>query len=119
MVVLAIAVVAPLIAAVIPKISMPAIVIEFVLGVVVGPDVLGWVMIDEPLDVLSLLALGFLLFIAGTEVELSHLRGSLLRKAGAAYAVSLAIAFAVAMLLGAADIVLTPSLIAIILSATG
>jgi Kef-type K+ transport system membrane component KefB len=119
MIVAAIAVVAPLLAAAIPKISVPAIVIEFALGVVVGPDVLGWVKIDEPLDVLSLLALGFLLFVAGTEVEVSRLRGLLLRKAVAGYVISIAIAFAVAMLLGAADIVLTPSLIAIILSATG
>ena len=64
----AIAVAAPLIAAVIPKVKVPGIVIEFVLGVVVGPDVLGWVKIDEPLDVLSLLALGFLLFILAFQV---------------------------------------------------
>ena len=68
---------------------------------------------------LGLLALGFLLFVAGTEVEVSTLRGPLLRRAGLAYLLGLAIAFALASLLGAADIVLTPTLIAIILSATG
>jgi Kef-type K+ transport system membrane component KefB len=119
MVVLAIAVVAPLVAAAIPKVKVPGIVIEFTLGVVVGPDVLGWVTIDEPLDVLSLLALGFLLFIAGTEVEVSSLRGTLLKKAVAGYAIGLVLAFAIALLLGAADVVMTPSLIAVILSATG
>src|SRR3954468_3238016 len=115
----AIAVVAPLVAAAIPKVKVPGIVIEFALGVVVGPDVLGWVNIDESLDVLSLLALGFLLFIAGTEVEVSSLRGLVLRKAIASYVIGLALAFAVASILGAADVVLTPSLIAVILSATG
>ena len=119
MVVLAIAVLAPLIAAAIPKIVIPGIVIEFVLGVAVGPDVLNWVRIDEPLDVLSLLALGFLLLIAGTEVEISLLRGSLLKKAIGGYAIGLAIAFALALVLGAADVVRTPSLVAVILSATG
>jgi Kef-type K+ transport system membrane component KefB len=117
--VLAIAVVSPLIATAIPKLRIPSIVIEFVLGVIVGPDVLGWVNIDEPLDVLALLALGFLLFVAGTEVEVSTLRGPLLRRATVAYLLGLAIAFGLASLLGAADIVLTPSLVAIILSATG
>jgi Kef-type K+ transport system membrane component KefB len=117
--VLAIAVVGPLIATAIPKVRIPSIVIEFVLGVIVGPDVLGWLKIDEPLDVLGLLALGFLLFVAGTEVEVSTLRGPLLRRAGLAYLLGLAIAFGLASLLGAADIVLTPSLLAIILSATG
>jgi Kef-type K+ transport system membrane component KefB len=117
--VLAIAVAGPLIATAIPKVRIPSIVIEFVLGVIVGPDVLGWLKIDEPLDVLGLLALGFLLFVAGTEVEVSTLRGPLLRRAGVAYLLGLGIAFGLASILGAADIVLTPSLIAIILSATG
>jgi Kef-type K+ transport system membrane component KefB len=117
--VLAIAVVSPLIATAIPKLRIPSIVMEFVLGVIVGPDVLGWVNIDQPLDVLALLALGFLLFVAGTEVEVSTLRGPLLRRATVAYLLGLAIAFGLSSLLGAADIVLTPSLVAIILSATG
>jgi Kef-type K+ transport system membrane component KefB len=117
--VLVIAFVSPLIAAVIPKVRVPTIVLEFVLGVVVGPDVLGWIKVDNPLDVLSVLALSFLLFTAGTEVELSSLRGAVLGKAAAAYAVSFAIAAAVAVLLGAADIIMTPAFIAIILSATG
>jgi Kef-type K+ transport system membrane component KefB len=117
--VLVIAFVSPLIAAVIPKVRVPTIVLEFVLGVIVGPDVLGWIKVDNPLDVLSVLALSFLLFTAGTEVELSSLRGALLGKAAASYVVSLAIAVAVAVLLGAADIVMTPAFIAIILSATG
>jgi Kef-type K+ transport system membrane component KefB len=119
MVVLAVAVAAPFLAAAIPKITIPGIVIEFVLGVIIGPDVLGWVSIDEPLDVLSLLALGFLLLIAGTEVETSLLRGALLGKAVVGYLIGLAIAFAFGLLLGTADIVLTPALIAVILSATG
>jgi Kef-type K+ transport system membrane component KefB len=119
MAVLAIAVAAPLLVAAVPKLRAPTIVVEFLFGVIVGPDVLGWVRIDEPLNVLSLLALGFLLFIAGSEVNVSSLRGKLLRKAVGSYGLSLAIAFAAATLLGAADIVLTPSLIAVILSATG
>ena len=119
MAVLAVAVVAPLIAAAIPKVKVPGIVIEFGLGVIVGPDVLGWVKIDEPLDVLSLLALGFLLFIAGTEVEVSSLRGPLLTKAVGGYLIGLVLALVIAAGLGAADVVLTPSLIAVILSATG
>ena len=119
MAVLAIAVIAPLVAAAIPKVKVPGIVIEFALGVIVGPDVLGWVTIDEPLDVLSLLALGFLLFIAGTEVEVSSLRGPLLTKAIGGYVIGLVLALVIAAGLGAADIVLTPSLIAVILSATG
>src|SRR3954453_2928042 len=108
MIVAAVAAVAPLLAAAIPKISVPAIVIEFALGVIVGPDVLGWVKIDEPLAVLSLLALGFLLFLPGAEGEVELVRETPLTKAIVGYVVGLAIAFAVAFVLGAADVVLTP-----------
>ena len=47
------------------------------------------------------------------------MRGTLLTKSILGYAIGLAIAFALSLALGAADVVLTPSLIAIILSATG
>lgn len=117
--VVAVAFVAPLLAMAIPRVRVPTIVMEFGLGVLIGPDVLGWVKIDEPLEVLSLLALGFLLFTAGTEVELHALRGPLLLRALGAYAVSFAIALGIGEVLGALGIVLTPSLIAVILSATG
>ena len=52
-------------------------------------------------------------------MELSSLRGAVLGRAAVAYAVSFAIAAVVGTLLGAADIVMTPAFIAIILSATG
>jgi Kef-type K+ transport system membrane component KefB len=114
-----IAFVAPILATLIPKIRVPTIVLEFALGVIVGPDVLGWIKVDAPLEVLSVLALSFLLFTAGTEVELTSLRGALLGLAVAAYGLSLAIAAVVGTLLGAADIIQTPAFIAIVLSATG
>jgi len=117
--VLVIAFVSPIISAVIPVVRVPTIVIEFVLAVIVGPDVLGWIKVDNPLDVLSVLALAFLLFTAGTEVELSSLRGALLGRAAVGYAFSLAIAGVVSVLLHQADIVMTPAFIAIVLSATG
>ena len=117
--VLAIAFVAPVIATFIPRIRVPTIVLEFLLGVIFGPDVLGWIEVDAPLEVMSVLALSFLLFTAGTEVELRSLKRAVVVRAMAAFAVSLAIASAAAAVLGAADVVMTPSLVAIILSATG
>src|SRR5262245_20411308 len=117
--VLVIAFISPIISAVIPVVRVPTIVIEFVLAVIVGPDVLGWIKVDNPLDVLSVLALAFLLFTAGTEVELSSLRGALLGRAAVGYVISFAIAGVVGVLLHEADIVMTPAFIAIVLSATG
>ncbi len=47
----------------------------------VGPSGLGWVTSDLPVQVLSLVGLAFLLFLAGLDVELGRLRGRLLRLA--------------------------------------
>ena len=55
--------------------SCPAVVLELVLGIVIGPAVLGWVEVDDPVEVLSLIGLAILLFLAGLEIEFDMLRG--------------------------------------------
>ena len=52
----------------------------------VGLSGLGWVTSDLPVQVLSLVGLAFLLFLAGLDVELGRLRGRLLRLAGPGFA---------------------------------
>jgi Kef-type K+ transport system membrane component KefB len=80
--------------------------------------VLDWVQVDLPLQVLSLLGLAFLLFLAGLEIDVGHLRGKLLSLVSVGFAVSFAIALAVSVGLGAVGLVDTPLLVAIILTAT-
>ena len=63
--------------------------LEIVIGIVIGPAVLGWVEVDEPVEVLALVGLAFLLFLAGLEIDLAALRGALLRAASLGFAVSL------------------------------
>lgn len=46
LVVCVIALVAPLALGFVPRVRMPAVVLEIVVGVVVGPSVLGWVEAD-------------------------------------------------------------------------
>jgi Kef-type K+ transport system membrane component KefB len=117
--VLVVAVTAPLLSAAIPRVAIPSIVVEFVLGVAIGPAGLGWVRVDASLDVLSLMALGFLLFTAGTEVELATLRGPLLVRALVAYGLSLLLGAVAGVVLHQAHVILTPAFVAIVLSATG
>jgi Kef-type K+ transport system membrane component KefB len=62
-----------------PALRLPAIVLELVLGIVLGPAVLGWVHADEPVAVMSLIGLSVLLFLAGLEIEFDKLRGRVLR----------------------------------------
>lgn len=68
-----IAVAAPVLAASVQRARVPDVVIEIVAGIVVGPSVLGWVKIDQPVGLVALLGLAFLLFLAGLEVDLKVL----------------------------------------------
>jgi Kef-type K+ transport system membrane component KefB len=99
-------------------VRLPSVVLEIVAGIVVGPSVLGIVEVDEPIEVLSVIGLAFLLFLAGLEVELDRLRGATLRLPAIGFVLSFAIAVVVALGLAAADLVETPLLVAIILCAT-
>ncbi|MEO8092854.1 MAG: cation:proton antiporter [bacterium] len=109
---------APLILALAPRLRLPAVVLEIVLGIVLGPAVLGWVEVDEPVEVLSLLGLAFLLFLAGLEIDLAALKGRLLRQASQGFLISLVLALGCALALCAAGIVDSPLLIAVILAST-
>jgi Kef-type K+ transport system membrane component KefB len=117
-IVAAVALVAPL-ATGLTGLRLPAIVVEILLGILIGPQVLGWASADEPVTVLSTIGLAFLLLLAGLEIDFERLRGRLLRLTALGYAISFAIAIAVGYALRAGDLVKSPLLVAIILSATG
>ncbi len=65
-----------------PRLRVPSVVLEIVVGVLLGPSVLGWVEADLPVQVLALFGLAFLLMLAGLEIDLRGLRGRLLALAG-------------------------------------
>jgi Kef-type K+ transport system membrane component KefB len=109
---------APLALGLFPRLSVPSVVLEIVVGILIGPAVLGWVEIDEPVEVLSVLGLAFLLFLAGLEINLAALRGALLRVASLGFGVSLGLAVVAGLLLDFAGIANQPMLIAVILAAT-
>ena len=98
---------------------LPAIVLEILLGIVVGPEVLDWASFDQPVQVLSLIGLAFLLLLAGLEIDFDQLRGPVLRLTAFAWIVSFGLALIVGFGLRAGDLVRSPLLMAIILSATG
>ena len=89
LVVMAVAVLAPLIVGYLPRLRVPAVVLEIVGGIIIGPSVLGWVHVDLPVSILALFGLAFLLFLAGLEIDVHRLRGRLLRYAVLGYLVSL------------------------------
>ena len=79
---------APLALGFFPRVRVPAIVLEILLGVVIGPSVLGWVKPDLPVAVLALLGLAFLLFLAGLEFDVERLRGRVLKLTAVGFGVS-------------------------------
>jgi Kef-type K+ transport system membrane component KefB len=74
--------------------------------------------VDEPLQIVSLLGLGFLLFLAGLEIDVHQLRGRVLRLAALGYLVTLALGAAAGLGFSAAGWVRSPLLLAVALSAT-
>jgi len=109
---------APLVLGYLPRLRLPAVVLEIVAGVVVGPSGLGWVEVDLPVQILALVGLAFLLFLAGLELDVAALRGSVLRLAGLSYLATLVLGVAVGGALAAAGLVASPLLLAVALSAT-
>ena len=100
------------------RLRVPEVVAQILVGIVIGPQVLSWAKVDEPVHVLSIIGLGFLLMLAGLEINLSELRGRLLRLTALGYIVSFAIALAVGFAFVPAGFVRSPVLLAVILSAT-
>jgi Kef-type K+ transport system membrane component KefB len=113
-----IAVLAPVLLGLLPGLPVPGAVLEVIAGVIVGPSVLGWVRIDAPVQVLSDLGLGILLFLAGLEIDIERLRGPLARLAGSAFALSVVLALLCAYAFWLAGEPTQPLLLATILMST-
>src|SRR5262245_29120922 len=92
LIVVAAAFIAPLALGFFPRLRVPAIVVEILLGIIIGPSVLGCVTPDLPVSILSLIGLSFLLFLAGLEIDVERLRGRTPRVTAMALLVSFAIA---------------------------
>src|SRR5918996_1668074 len=118
LIVMAVAFSAPLVLGLFPRLQLPSVVLEIVAGIVIGPSVLGIAEVDQTVQVVALLGLAFVLFLAGLEIEFDRLRGPIVRLTGLAFAASFAIALAVSLGLKAGGLVDTPLLVAIILCAT-
>jgi Kef-type K+ transport system membrane component KefB len=118
LVVAAVAVLAPLTVGFAPRLRIPAVVLEIIGGIIIGPSVLGWVHVDLPVAILALFGLAFLLFLAGLEIDVHRLRGRLLRYAVLGYLAGLVLGYGAGASFTALGWVSQPLLLAIALSAT-
>ena len=110
----AVAVLVPLLLASFARLRLPALVLEIVAGVVIGPSGLSRVRVDVPIRIFSVMGLSFILFLGGLEVGLDRL----LNVAVANFAASFALALLVAYALHGAGLVESPFFMAIVLAAT-
>jgi Kef-type K+ transport system membrane component KefB len=89
------------------RLPLPVVVVEIVLGICVGPDLLGLADPDAFLDFFSNLGLGMLFFFAGYEIDFERIRGVPLRLGILGWLLSLALAYALGGLLALGGVVLS------------
>jgi len=118
LIVVTVAFAAPFLLGLLPRVRLPAVVLEIVAGILIGPAALGLVDLDPTIEVVAVLGLAFLLFLAGLEIEFDKLRGQTLRLPAVGFALSFGLAVGVALLLKAGGLIETPLLVAITLCAT-
>jgi Kef-type K+ transport system membrane component KefB len=116
--VLLIAAVVPLALGAVPRVPVPGPVLEIVAGIVFGPAVLNLIQPDQAVRLMATIGLGFLLFLAGLEIDIQHFRGPTARLAGMGLVGSVILGGVIGAVLHAAGIVESPLLIGIILIST-
>jgi Kef-type K+ transport system membrane component KefB len=86
-----IAVAAPLLVRVLARwVAIPLVVFEIVLGLLLGPAMLGWIEPDSLATFLSDFGLAMLFFLAGNEIDFRTIRGRPLSRAAIGWVISLA-----------------------------
>jgi len=88
-------------------IPLPVVVVELILGIVVGPQVLDLAQPDDFIAFFADLGLGMLFFFAGFEIDFERIRGTPLRLAGLGWAISLVLAYGIGGALALAGVVLS------------
>jgi Kef-type K+ transport system membrane component KefB len=91
----AIAAGAPVLCEWVPRVRLPLVVAEIGLGILVGPQALGWAAAGPTIQVLGNFGLAFLFFLAGFEIDFPAIRGRPLLLAALGWLASLAVCLAV------------------------
>ncbi len=81
-------------------IKVPLVVFEIILGILLGPSLLGWVQSVEFTDTLAEFGLAMLFFVAGNEIDFGLIRGRPAARAGIGWIISLAAGVGAGLLLG-------------------
>jgi Kef-type K+ transport system membrane component KefB len=101
------AVAAATVAAAPKRIAPPVVVLELVLGIVIGPEVLGIAHNDDFIEFFSNLGLGMLFFFAGYEIDFERIKGLPLKLGGWGWVLSVAVAYALGGILAATGVIVS------------
>lgn len=100
LVISAVAVAAPVLARLVGKVApIPIVVFEILLGIAVGPGLLGWASSNEHVELLSEFGLAMLFFMAGNEIDFALIQGRPLRRAALGWVGSLVLGVGIGLLL--------------------
>jgi Kef-type K+ transport system membrane component KefB len=103
-----VAAVAAVTVAVLPKrLAPPVVVIELMLGIVIGPHVFGLAHSDSFIEFFSNLGLGMLFFFAGYEIDFKRIKGAPMKLGAWGWVLSVALAYGLGGLLAMAGVVLS------------
>jgi Kef-type K+ transport system membrane component KefB len=97
---------------------LPSVVVEIVLGILIGPDVLDIAKINDYVTFLSDFGLALLFFFAGLEVIEQHVPRDALRRGTIGWGISLALGLAIGIALDAAGVLATWWLLAVAFATT-
>jgi Kef-type K+ transport system membrane component KefB len=100
------------------RIVLPTVVVEIVLGILIGPEALGLAEIDPYISFLSDFGLALLFFFAGLEVIEHHVPRNALRRGTVGWGMSLAIGLSVGLVLQQAGVDAEWWLLAVALATT-
>ena len=88
-----------------PRLVLPVVVVELLLGILIGPQIAGLAQVDAATSFFSNLGLGMLFFFAGYEIDFQRIKGRPLALGAGGWIVSLALAYGLAGLLFVGNVV--------------
>ncbi len=95
------------VAAVPKRFAPPVVVLELLLGIAIGPEVLGLAHSDDFVEFFANLGLGMLFFFAGYEIDFDRIKGLPIKLGALGWVLSVALAYGIGGALAAAGVVVS------------
>jgi Kef-type K+ transport system membrane component KefB len=106
--IVAVSAIAAVTVATVPKrFAPPVVVIELMLGILIGPEILGLAHSDDFVEFFANLGLGMLFFFAGYEIDFHRIKGKPMELGAAGWLLSVILAYGLGGLLAAAGVVVS------------